>query len=50
MLDGKDVTVPVGKPVRQKEWSSSSFGKSEYLVYKESQARLRYMLKFSFAQ
>lgn len=49
VLDGKDVTVPVGKPVRQKEWSKSGFCKSEYLVYQESQARLRYMLKFSYA-
>ncbi|KAG0710972.1 Poly [ADP-ribose] polymerase 3 [Chionoecetes opilio] len=48
VLDGKDVVVPVGKPVPQKQWSKSGFNQSEYLVYKESQARLRYLLKFSF--
>ncbi|KAK3874546.1 hypothetical protein Pcinc_020505, partial [Petrolisthes cinctipes] len=47
-LDGKDVIVPVGKPVPQKEWSKSDFDQSEYLVYKESQACIRYILKFSF--
>ncbi|XP_047497848.1 protein mono-ADP-ribosyltransferase PARP3-like, partial [Penaeus chinensis] len=48
VFDGKNVTVPLGKPVPQKEWSESGFGQSEYLVYKESQARIRYILKFSF--
>ncbi|KAK4310466.1 hypothetical protein Pmani_017995 [Petrolisthes manimaculis] len=49
-LDGKDVIVPLGKPVPQKEWSKSNFDQSEYLVYKESQACIRYILKFSFNQ
>ncbi|XP_069987856.1 protein mono-ADP-ribosyltransferase PARP3-like [Penaeus vannamei] len=48
VFDGKDVIVPVGKPVPQKEWAQSGFCQSEYLVYKESQARIRYVLKFSF--
>ncbi|XP_066950265.1 protein mono-ADP-ribosyltransferase PARP3-like [Macrobrachium rosenbergii] len=48
-LEGKNVTVPIGKPVPQKQWKNSGFSQSEYLVYKESQARLRYLLKFSFA-
>ncbi|ROT65084.1 hypothetical protein C7M84_016965 [Penaeus vannamei] len=48
VFEGKDVIVPVGKPVPQKEWARSSFSQSEYLVYKESQARIRYLLKFSF--
>lgn len=48
VLDGKEVIVPVGEPVPQEEWSISRFVQSEYLVYKESQARLRYILKFSF--
>lgn len=47
-FDGKDVIVPLGKPVKQKEWAKSSFCQSEYLVYKESQARIRYILKYSF--
>ena len=48
VLDGKEVIVPVGPPVPQKAWAKSHFGQSEYLVYKESQAKLRYLLKFSF--
>lgn len=47
-FEGNEVVIPVGKPVPQKEWSESSFQQSEYLVYKESQARIRYLLKFSF--
>lgn len=47
-LEGKDVVVPLGKPVPQKKWAKSGFHQSEYLVYKESQARIRYLLKFSF--
>ncbi|ROT65075.1 Poly [Penaeus vannamei] len=50
VFDGKDVIVPVGKPVPQKEWAQSGFCQSEYLVYKESQARIRYVLKFSFEE
>jgi len=48
-LDGKAVTVPQGKPISQPQWSKSSFSQSEYLVYKESQVRMRYLLKLKFA-
>ncbi|KAJ3046886.1 Poly [ADP-ribose] polymerase 3 [Rhizophlyctis rosea] len=44
-LDGNDVVVPQGKAVDQKAWKDSSFWHSEYLVYKESQVRLRYVLR-----
>ncbi|MCL4136266.1 UNVERIFIED_CONTAM: hypothetical protein GTU68_062313, partial [Idotea baltica] len=47
-FEGHDVIVPVGAPVPQKEFKDSNFTQSEYLVYKESQARIRYLLKFSF--
>ncbi|KAK7063097.1 Poly [ADP-ribose] polymerase 3 [Halocaridina rubra] len=47
-LEDKEVIVPTGAPVPQKEWKHSGFDQSEYLVYKESQARIRYLLKFSF--
>ncbi|CAL4150764.1 unnamed protein product, partial [Meganyctiphanes norvegica] len=47
-LDEKKVVVPLGKPVNQNEFKDSYFYQSEYLVYKESQARIRYILKFSF--
>nr|XP_054752032.1 protein mono-ADP-ribosyltransferase PARP3-like [Lytechinus pictus] len=47
-LDGKDVVVPQGKPVKQSKYSSSHFYQSEYLLYKESQNRMRYLCLFKF--
>ena len=47
-LDGKTVHVPQGKPIHMPQYSVSSFSQSEYLVYKESQARIRYLLKLKF--
>jgi len=47
-FDGKKVIVPQGKPITMPEYQSSSFSHSEYLVYKESQARIRYLLKLRF--
>ncbi|KAF2348799.1 Poly(ADP-ribose) polymerase catalytic domain [Trinorchestia longiramus] len=44
-LDGRKVTVPVGKPVPQPKFKDSHFYQSEYLVYNEHQARLRFLLK-----
>ncbi len=49
VLDGKTVTVPQGKPIPFSKFSMSSFSQSEYLVYKESQARIRYLLKLKFS-
>lgn len=46
-LEGNDVVVPQGKPKKTK-FTKSHFAQSEYLVYKESQARIRYMLKLKF--
>lgn len=46
-FEGNDVVVPQGAPKKTK-WSASNFSQSEYLVYKESQARIRYMLKLKF--
>ncbi|XP_057311837.1 protein mono-ADP-ribosyltransferase PARP3-like isoform X2 [Hydractinia symbiolongicarpus] len=46
-LDGNDVIVPQGKPVPTKS-TNSSFHQSEYLLYQESQCRIRYLLKFKF--
>lgn len=44
-LDGKDVVVPQGSPVSQPEYANkSSFSQSEYLVYKESQNMMRYLV------
>lgn len=47
-LDGKDVAVPQAKPQPQHDASNSSFHQSEYLVYKESQQRLRYIMTFKW--
>ncbi|XP_008295097.1 protein mono-ADP-ribosyltransferase PARP3 [Stegastes partitus] len=44
-LDGKKVAVPQGKPINQAQFSDSYFGNSEYLIYKESQCRIRYLLE-----
>ncbi|XP_073325060.1 protein mono-ADP-ribosyltransferase PARP3 [Pagrus major] len=44
-MDGKKVAVPQGKPIDQPQFSGSSFGNSEYLIYKESQCRIRYLLE-----
>ncbi len=43
--DGKKVTIPQGKPIQQPKWKNSDFSQSEYLIYKESQNRIRYLLK-----
>jgi len=48
-IDGHKVTVPVGKPIKIPEYNASYFTQSEYLVYKESQVRIRYLLKLKFA-
>jgi poly [ADP-ribose] polymerase len=44
-FDGKKVIVPQGKPVKQSKYGKSYFSQSEYLVYRESQVRLRYVLR-----
>lgn len=47
-LDKHDVAVPQAKPLPQADSANSSFHQSEYLVYKESQQRLRYVLTFKW--
>jgi len=47
-FEGNDVVVPQGKPKVTKWAKNTCFHQSEYLVYKESQARIRYMLKLKF--
>ncbi|XP_037346780.2 protein mono-ADP-ribosyltransferase PARP3 [Pungitius pungitius] len=44
-FEGKQVAVPQGKAVDQPQFSNSSFSNSEFLIYKESQCRLRYLLE-----
>ncbi|MEQ2187409.1 hypothetical protein GOODEAATRI_004475 [Goodea atripinnis] len=44
-IEGKKVTVPQGDAIQQPQYSESYFSNSEYLIYKESQCRLRYLLE-----
>ncbi|XP_054473027.1 protein mono-ADP-ribosyltransferase PARP3 [Anoplopoma fimbria] len=46
-LEGKEIAVPQGKPIEQPQFSGSYFSNSEYLIYKESQCRLRYLLELN---
>lgn len=48
ILDGRKVVVPQGKPIPQPKYKDSYFSQSEYLVYKESQCRIRYLLELKF--
>lgn len=47
-LDGKDVAVPQGKAISQPQYKDSSFYNSEYLIYRENQCRIRYLLELHF--
>jgi len=47
MIEGNRVYFAQGKP-KATEFADSSFQQSEYLVYNENQARIRYMLKMQF--
>jgi poly [ADP-ribose] polymerase len=47
-FDGKDVAVPQGALIPQPQYTGSSFSQSEYLIYKESQHRIRYAIKFKW--
>jgi poly [ADP-ribose] polymerase len=41
-IEGRKITVPQGAP-KKSSFTSSSFHQSEYLVYKESQVRMRFV-------
>jgi len=47
-IDGRDVIVPQGDPIRMPDSQQSSFSHSEYLIYKESQNRIRYLLRLKW--
>ncbi|XP_041747243.2 protein mono-ADP-ribosyltransferase PARP3 [Coregonus clupeaformis] len=47
-LDGKQVAVPQGEPIKQPQYKDSHFSNSEYLVYKENQCCIRYLLELRF--
>ncbi|XP_032996540.1 protein mono-ADP-ribosyltransferase PARP3 [Lacerta agilis] len=48
ILDGKKVLVSQGKPVPMAKYKSSRFSQSEYLIYQESQCRIRYLIQLHF--
>jgi poly [ADP-ribose] polymerase len=49
VLDGNKVVVPQGKPIEQPQFKGSGFSQSEYLIYREDQCRIRYLLKLQFS-
>uniref|UniRef100_A0A8D2NYT2 Poly [ADP-ribose] polymerase n=1 Tax=Zosterops lateralis melanops TaxID=1220523 RepID=A0A8D2NYT2_ZOSLA len=48
LLDGKKVLVSQGKPIPMPAYKDSSFSQSEYLIYQESQCRIRYLVQLHF--
>ena len=49
-IDGEwgKITVPQGPPIPQPQWHNSTFSQSEYLIYNEGQARIKYVLMMEF--
>jgi len=47
-IDGNELIIPQGKPIKMDEYHESSFDQSEYLIYHESQNRLRFLVKLRF--
>ena len=47
--DYGSITVPVGKVENRNQYSKSYFSQTEYLVYKESQVRMKYMCLIDFS-
>uniref|UniRef100_A0A8C6X2K4 Poly [ADP-ribose] polymerase n=1 Tax=Naja naja TaxID=35670 RepID=A0A8C6X2K4_NAJNA len=48
ILDGKKVLIPQGKPIVMTKYQNSHFSQSEYLIYKENQCRIRYLIQLHF--
>ncbi|XP_025962317.1 protein mono-ADP-ribosyltransferase PARP3 [Dromaius novaehollandiae] len=48
LLDGRKVLVCQGKPIPMSTYKDSSFSQSEYLIYQESQCRIRYLVQLRF--
>lgn len=47
-IDGSKVLLPTGQPKNVKKYESSSFFQDEYLVYREEQVRLRYVITVDY--
>ncbi|KYO22983.1 poly [ADP-ribose] polymerase 3 [Alligator mississippiensis] len=48
IIDGKKVLVSQGPPITMPQYQDSSFSQSEYLIYQESQCRIRYLVQLHF--
>lgn len=48
IMDGKKVLVAQGNAIPMSEYQNSSFAQSEYLIYQESQCRIRYLVQLLF--
>ncbi|XP_066470308.1 protein mono-ADP-ribosyltransferase PARP3 [Tiliqua scincoides] len=48
VLDGKKVLISQGKPIPMAKYKDSCFSQSEYLIYQESQCRIRYLIQLRF--
>ncbi|XP_044307387.1 protein mono-ADP-ribosyltransferase PARP3 [Varanus komodoensis] len=48
ILDGKKVLISQGKPIPMAKYKNSCFWQSEYLIYQESQCRIRYLVQLRF--
>ena len=48
IIDKRRVTVPQGAPINMDKYRGSWFSNSEYLLYKASQQRVRYMMTLKF--
>lgn len=49
-FDGHEVLLPTGKPKQMAQYAQSSFSQDEYLVYREEQVRLRYVLSVDYGK
>ncbi|XP_043933407.1 protein mono-ADP-ribosyltransferase PARP3 [Protopterus annectens] len=47
-IEGRKVIVPQGKPIQQSKYNGSYFSQSEYVIYKESQCHIRYLIQLQF--
>uniref|UniRef100_A0A7M4FND4 Poly [ADP-ribose] polymerase n=1 Tax=Crocodylus porosus TaxID=8502 RepID=A0A7M4FND4_CROPO len=48
IIDGKKVLVSQGPPITVAQYQDSFFSQSEYLIYQESQCRIRYLVQLHF--
>ncbi|XP_058024705.1 protein mono-ADP-ribosyltransferase PARP3-like isoform X3 [Ahaetulla prasina] len=48
ILDGKKVLIAQGKPIVMTKYQNSSFSQSEYLIYRENQCCIRYLIQLHF--